>query len=95
MDSDLSSNRCTSPLEGYEIPTRHSSLCFEDGNLCIVVGQQYFIVHRGILSRHSDILHARIEAIRLKDEPLMDGLGVLHLDDSPGDFARFLQALYG
>ena len=95
MDTDLSSNRCASPLEEYEVPTRHSDLCFEDGNLSIVTGRQYFIVHRGLLSRHSQALQQRIESIKVGEDRLLEGLAVLHLDDSPDDLAHFLRALYG
>lgn len=95
MDTDLSSNRCASPLEEYEVPTRHSDLCFEDGNLSIVTGRQYFIVHRGILCRHSQILQKQIDSTRSCGDRLLEGLAVLYLDDSPEDVAYFLQALYG
>ena len=95
MDTDLSSNRCASPLDEYEVPTRHPDLCFEDGNLSIVAGGQYFIVHRGILCRHSHILDKRIKSPSSADDRLLEGLAVLYLDDAPSDFANFLQALYG
>ncbi|KAH9942297.1 uncharacterized protein BXZ73DRAFT_41159 [Epithele typhae] len=95
MDADFSSNRCATPLEEYEVPTRHSELCFEDGNLSIIIGKQYFIVHRGVLCLHSQVFHKRIKAIKSGDDRLLEGLAVLYLDDSPEDFAHFLQALYG
>ncbi|KAI0743782.1 hypothetical protein C8Q80DRAFT_1106718 [Daedaleopsis nitida] len=95
MDTDFSSNRCASPLDEYEVPTRHSDLYFEDGNLSIVAGGQYFIVHRGLLSRHSGVLRKRIEVVKPIDDRHLEGLAVLYLDDSPEDFAHFLRALYG
>ncbi|PIL34218.1 hypothetical protein GSI_03929 [Ganoderma sinense ZZ0214-1] len=95
MDTDFSSNRCASPLEEYEVPTRHPDIYFEDGNLSIVAGRQYFIVHRGLLCRHSEVLRVRIESIKTNDERLLEGLAVLYLDDSPEDLAHFLRALYG
>ena len=95
MDTDFSSNRCASPLEEYEVSTRHPDIYFEDGNLSIVAGRQYFIVHRGLLCRHSEVLRVRIESIKTNDERLLEGLAVLYLDDSPEDLAHFLRALYG
>ncbi|RPD63923.1 hypothetical protein L227DRAFT_496363 [Lentinus tigrinus ALCF2SS1-6] len=95
MDTDFSSNRCISPLTDYEVPTRHTDLYFDDGNLCIVTGRQYFIVHRGLLCRHSVLLQERIETIKEQEEQLVEGLAVLYLDDEPAEFAHFLRALYG
>lgn len=77
------------------MPTRHPDLYFEDGNLSIVAGRQYFIVHRGLLCRHSEVLRVRIESIKANDDKLLEGLAVLYLDDSPEDLAHFLRALYG
>ena len=77
------------------MPTRHPDLYFEDGNLSIVAGRQYFIVHRGLLCRHSEVLGTRIDSIKTTDEHLLEGLAVLYLDDSPEDLAHFLRALYG
>ncbi|KAI0702942.1 hypothetical protein C8T65DRAFT_578972 [Cerioporus squamosus] len=94
MDADFSSNRCISPLVDYEVPTRNTDLYFDDGNLCIVTGRQYFIVHRGLLCRHSVLLKERIEAVK-EEESFVEGLAVLYLDDEPADFAYFLRALYG
>ncbi|TBU29539.1 hypothetical protein BD311DRAFT_660896 [Dichomitus squalens] len=95
MATDFSSNRCASPLEEYEVPIRHPDLYFEDGNLSIVAGRQYFIVHRGLLCRHSEVLQTRIDSIKTTDERMLEGLAVLYLDDSPEDLAHFLRALYG
>ena len=95
MDADFSSNRCASPLDEYEVPIRHSDLSFEDGNLAIVTGSRYFIVHRGLLSLHSEVLRKRIESWTSGDDRLLEGLAVLYLDDTPEDFSHFLRALYG
>ena len=95
MDSDFSSNRCVSPIDEYEVPTRNSDLYFEDGNISVVTGRQYFIVHRGLLSRYSPVLDKRIKSIKVGEDRLLEGLAALHLDDSPDDFAHFLRALYG
>ena len=93
-DADFSSNRCITPLPDYDVPTRHTDLYFDDGNLCIVTGQQYFIVHRGLLCRHSVPLQESIRAIK-EEEHSVEGLPVMYLDDEPADFAHFLRALYG
>ncbi|KAH9855195.1 hypothetical protein C2E23DRAFT_724571 [Lenzites betulinus] len=95
MDSEFSSNRHATPTEEYQVPARHPDLCFDDGNLAVVTGSQYFIVHRGLLSRHSKMLDKHIAAVQDNDASSLEGRPVLTLDDNPNDFAHFLQALYG
>ena len=61
---DFSSNAHTTPVieaqgrfdASYEVPGRHPELSFEDGNLAVLCGHQYFLVHRSVLFRHSAVL---------------------------------------
>ncbi|KAI0633407.1 hypothetical protein C8Q77DRAFT_1157616 [Trametes polyzona] len=95
MDTEFSSNRHATPTEEYQVPVRHPELCFDDGNLAVVTDSQYFVVHRGLLSRHSSVLDSHLAAIRKGDARLLEGHAVLALDDRADDFAHFLRALYG
>lgn len=95
VDTDFSSNRHSIVLEEPGTPTRHPDISFEDGNLAIVSGTYYFLVHRKVLSQHSDKLDKLVESLRSDDTPLVEGRPVLPLDDSPEDLSYFLQVLYG
>ncbi|EIW63073.1 uncharacterized protein TRAVEDRAFT_113630 [Trametes versicolor FP-101664 SS1] len=95
MDSEFSSNRFSTPVEGFQAPIRHPDLCFDDGNLAVVTGSHYFVVHRGLLCRHSEVLEKQLVAVSKEDHGLLEGHTVLALDDDPTDFAHFLRALYG
>ncbi|CDO76729.1 hypothetical protein BN946_scf184796.g23 [Trametes cinnabarina] len=95
MDTDFSSNRHATPPQEHIIPTRHPELCFPDGNLAVVTGKHYFIVHRGILSRHSEVFGRRIEELDPDRAPRLDGLVAMILDDRAEDFVHFLRALCG
>ncbi|KAI8993792.1 hypothetical protein BD414DRAFT_456898 [Trametes punicea] len=95
MDSEFSSNRHATPTEEYAVPTRHPELCFEDGNLAVLTRKRYFVVHRGLLCRHSEVLQKRLAAVASEDAPLLEGHIVLSLDDDPEEFAHFLRALCG
>ncbi|KAI9067139.1 hypothetical protein FKP32DRAFT_300471 [Trametes sanguinea] len=95
MDSEFSSNRHSTPPQESTVPTRHPELCFSDGNLAVVAGKHYFIVHRGILSRHSEVLEQCIEELDVDNTPRLEGLTALILDDQAEDFTYFLRALCG
>lgn len=95
MDSEFSSNRFSTPVEGFQAPIRHPDLCFDDGNLVVVTGSHYFVVHRGLLCRHSEVLEKRLATVQQEEPRLLEGHLVLALDDDPNDFAHFLRALYG
>ncbi|KAI0674983.1 hypothetical protein C8Q78DRAFT_965592 [Trametes maxima] len=94
MDSDLSSNRRATPAQESQVLIRHPDLCFEDGNLAVVTAPHYFIVHRGLLCRHSEVLQKRVANIQ-EDARRLEGLAALELDDTSDEFAHFLRALCG
>lgn len=97
IDTDFSSNRHSiAHHEPGSAPTRHPDIYFEDGNLAIVAGTYYFLVHRKVLSQHSAKLDTLIESsISDNNASLIEGRAVLPLDDSPEDLTYFLQVLYG
>ncbi|KIY69515.1 hypothetical protein CYLTODRAFT_224673 [Cylindrobasidium torrendii FP15055 ss-10] len=73
---------------------RHPDLCFDDGNLAVLAGPYYFLVHQGLLARHSPVLHDALDKIacssrRIEERP------VFPIDDaSPEHVYMFLCALY-
>ena len=75
-------------------PVRHSDLCFDDGNLAVLTGATYFLVHQGLLSRHSAPLAALIEDLEEKSPRLLEGRLVLELPEPSADVYPFLLALY-
>jgi hypothetical protein len=91
---DFSTNRHSVQIQGSNKsgPIRYPDLCFEDGNLAILTGDYYFLVHEGLLRRHSEVLDNRINA--LGRTRLLEGRPVLLLDDAHLGVAHFLQALY-
>ncbi|TFY54193.1 hypothetical protein EVJ58_g9001 [Rhodofomes roseus] len=96
LDSDFSSNRHATPnLQEFEVPVRHPELCFDDGNLAVVTGRQYFLVHQGLLCHHSPILRSQVDALRPGHACTLEGRPALALPDTPEDVACFLKALYG
>lgn len=80
--------------------TRHPNLSFDDGNFAIVTGDFYFLVHRGLLCRHSAVLTAASEELLTNVIPNtsqrfeLEGRPALRLQDSPDDMSNFLLALY-
>ncbi|KAJ6593865.1 hypothetical protein B0H19DRAFT_1205276 [Mycena capillaripes] len=74
-------------------PTRHPDLSFPDGNLAILTGSVYFLVHKGLLCRHSVPFQQATKALDLRSKQL-EGRPILQLVDSPHDMGHFLSALY-
>ncbi|KAI0315221.1 hypothetical protein OF83DRAFT_1062495 [Amylostereum chailletii] len=68
------------------------SMSFDDGNLVLVACGSYFLVHRGVLCRHSAGLAALIYA--LADGCTLDGHPTLELQESAHDISILLHALY-
>lgn len=67
-------------------------LSFPDGNTALLAQNIVFLVHRGVLARHSTILSDAINALDTSNH--LNGSPVLELDDNPDDLAHFLLALY-
>ncbi|EIN11581.1 hypothetical protein PUNSTDRAFT_98737 [Punctularia strigosozonata HHB-11173 SS5] len=75
-------------------PSRYPDLCFADGNVAVVAGAQYFLVHSGVLCRHSEVLSSTIKEIRDRTPPTTEEYPVVQCDDSGDDMAYFLAAIY-
>jgi hypothetical protein len=91
--SDFSTNR--HDARPHELLERHPDICFEDGNLAVLAGSYYCLVHQGVLSRISDTLKMLVTTCLKGDNVrFQEGRPVLHLQDSPDDLGRFLLALY-
>lgn len=73
---------------------RRLSLSFEDGNVAVLAGNFYFLVHRGFLSRQSEYLAELIEANCSCPTMTLEGRPVLHLPDSPDDISLLLHSMY-
>jgi len=73
---------------------RRPSLSFEDGNVAVLAGNFYFLVHRGFLSRQSEYLAELIKANCSCPTMMLEGRPVLHLPDSPDDISLLLHSMY-
>ncbi|KAF5386231.1 hypothetical protein D9615_002672 [Tricholomella constricta] len=97
---DFSTNRFSGTNENaksqleHMSPSRHSDLCFNDGNLAVLTGGNYFLVHQGLLCRHSAPLARTIEAVEGKQARFLEGRLVLELAEASNDVYYFLLALY-
>jgi len=75
-------------------PSRHPDLCFNDGNLAVLTGGNYFLVHQGLLCRHSAPLASAVQTLEGKHARFLEGRLVLELSESSNDVYYFLLALY-
>jgi len=91
---DFSTNRHSDVLQDVQPPSRHPGLSFDDGNIALLTGSVYFVVHQGVLARHSEILKKAIEALKSTQVHLLEDLPVLSVQESPQDMFQFLLALY-
>ncbi|KAJ4483481.1 hypothetical protein J3R30DRAFT_1786748 [Lentinula aciculospora] len=95
-----------SPWESFSIPsnsdvssteavTRHANLSFKDGNVALLAEKRYFLVHQGLLSRHSPVLKTALEALENTSTLYsLEGRPVLEVQDSSEDMSYFLITLY-
>lgn len=80
----------------YEVPNRHPELSFEDGNLAVLCGHQYFLIHRSILSHHSSVLAKLTESIAKEDvSQSLEGRPILRLPHAPDEVYILLRYIYG
>lgn len=96
--AELSSNRSIAPralvLDDAR-PSRHPELCFDDGNVVILAGSTYFIVHQGPLSRHSPVFQNLIEELSLKEPPRIEDLPALVVSYTAEEMSHLIRTLYG
>ena len=79
----------------YEDPTRHPDLSFLDGNLVILTGHRYFVVHQAVLARHSPVLQEMLDYLPKTCSRLLENRPVLDLPHTPDEMCLFLRTLYG
>lgn len=91
--ADFSTNRHSANVQmAMHMASKHTDLCFNDGNIVLLAGMSYFLVHQGLLARHSEVLD---ELMRSMDNtPTLEDRPVLTLPDSSTDVAHFLKAMY-
>jgi hypothetical protein len=91
--ADFSTNRHSAHVHmAMYTASKHTDLYFNDGNIVLLAGMSYFLVHQGLLARHSEVLN---ELMRSMDNtPTLEDRPVLTLPDSSTDVAHFLKAMY-
>ncbi|KAJ7647368.1 hypothetical protein FB45DRAFT_893265 [Roridomyces roridus] len=92
---DFSTNRHDShPPLAAVAATRHPQLSFADGNIAVLdlTGSVYFLVHQGLLCRHSVPLQHATNALDSRIQ--LEGRPILRLQDSSHDIFHFLTSLY-
>lgn len=91
------------PTHATAIVTRDDDMWFGDGNVAIIAGLTAFRVHKGQLSRHSDVFDGLFgipqtatdditSSLDLSDS--LDGCVVVSIPDTAFDFKHLLLALY-
>lgn len=71
-----------------------TDIWFRDGNVVLVASGFAFKVHKGQLSRHSEIFQDLFGVPQPQDQPLFDGCPFVELHDTPSDVLHLLRALY-
>ncbi|KAJ3986602.1 hypothetical protein F5890DRAFT_1578465 [Lentinula detonsa] len=94
MSPLVPSNPNVFPAEAASV-TKHTNISFKDGNIALLAGKRYFLVHQGLLCRHSPILKSALETLENTSTIFsLEGRPVLEVQDSPEDMSYFLIALY-
>ncbi|KAK7057225.1 hypothetical protein R3P38DRAFT_1167205 [Favolaschia claudopus] len=96
---DFSTNRHNEIQQSIQtnptgVPARHPDLSFSDGNIAILAGSVYFLVHKGLLCRHSVPLQQATKALEPARAKQLEGRPILHADCTPEAMYHFLSALY-
>lgn len=90
---------CESPSSKFGILasstfTRHPGLSFEDGNLILLAQKRYFVVHKGLVCRHSPVIRATVEALESTSFPRLEGHLVVEVQENSEEMFYFVKALY-
>lgn len=72
--------------------TIHPALCFHDATVALLARGFHFLVHAGLLARHSPVLADAFKVTATPD--YFQGQPVLEVNDESQDMAFFLLALY-
>ncbi|KAF5393199.1 hypothetical protein D9757_000531 [Collybiopsis confluens] len=84
----------TQPSPQLHPVNRHPTFSFSDGNLALLAQNFYFLVHQGLVCRHSPVLRAAVDAIQSTSALYLEDRPVIQLQDSSEDILCFLLALY-
>ena len=88
-DADVS----TPDPSQVQISYERADLWFEDGNVVLVAEGAAFKVHRGVLSRNSEIFRDMFGVPQPEHGETFEGCPVVHLTDSKEDVRYMLSAL--
>eukprot|EP00918_Siedleckia_nematoides_P069903 GHVU01152401.1.p1 GENE.GHVU01152401.1~~GHVU01152401.1.p1 ORF type:complete len:383 (+),score=29.59 GHVU01152401.1:56-1150(+) len=86
--------KTTREIEVIPAFRRRSSVSFDDGNLAILAGQSYILVHRGFICRHSAYLAELAENLKSDSCIRLEGRPVLELMEPAEDVSLLFHALY-
>ncbi|GBE89324.1 hypothetical protein SCP_1503320 [Sparassis crispa] len=73
-------------------PQQDAEFWFEDGSIVLIAQDIAFRVHRGVLSRHSEVFRDLLKVPGKQEEKF--GCPFVHLSDSPADLRSLLRVLY-
>lgn len=79
-------------MDSTNTPVKYTDFCFKDGNIVLLAGMSYFLVHQGLLSRHSEVLDQLMSTMH--NNLTLEGRPVLTLPDPSADTVHFLKAIY-
>ncbi|KAG2148312.1 hypothetical protein BD769DRAFT_1411466 [Suillus cothurnatus] len=69
--ADFSTNRHSSNVHmTIHMASKHTDLYFNDGNIILLAGMSYFLVHQGLLARHSEVLDELMRS--MDDTPTLE-----------------------
>ncbi|KIY50401.1 hypothetical protein FISHEDRAFT_65004 [Fistulina hepatica ATCC 64428] len=101
MHEDFSTNRHHPPQspttsQAHAHCLRHPTFSFDDGNLALIAQDHYFLVHQGLLSRHSPYIANFLKSVDTSSPLLakIQGRPAIRLEDTADDVCLFLTALY-
>ena len=74
--------------------SRQTDFWFNDGSVILVSGNVAFKVHKGQLSRHSEVFGDLLSVPQPPDEATFENCYIVELHDSPVDLWYLLKSLY-
>lgn len=74
----------------------HETLYFDDGNIILIAQTTSYKVHKGILSRHSEVMRTMLQLPQpaVSADELVDGCQLVHLSDTEDDVTLMLSVFY-
>ncbi|KDR86013.1 hypothetical protein GALMADRAFT_49237, partial [Galerina marginata CBS 339.88] len=75
-------------------PLKSADYWFDDGNVILQAENTQFRVHRGNISRHSQVFRDMFSLPQPEKEPLFEGCPLVHVSDAPQDWENIFSILY-